>query len=67
MATKSQQLRQSFLASGAGAAIALVALVAWFTGNQAERILEQQSDARGREVAAREDIEVAELAAEAAR
>ncbi len=56
MATKSQQLRQSFLASGAGAAIALVALVAWFTGNQAERILEQQSDARGREVAAREAV-----------
>src|SRR6267378_4440505 len=54
MATKSQQLRQSFLASGAAAAIGLVALVAWITGTQAERILERQADARGREIAARE-------------
>ncbi len=54
MATKSQQLRQSFLASGAGAAIALVAVVAWFTGDRAGRILEQQADTRGRDVAARE-------------
>ncbi|MGH7419469.1 MAG: hypothetical protein ACREKB_16980, partial [Candidatus Rokuibacteriota bacterium] len=54
MATKSQQLRQSFLASGAGAAIVLVALVAWFTGNRAEHILVQQADARGRDVAARQ-------------
>jgi methyl-accepting chemotaxis protein len=56
MATKSQQLRQSFLASGAAAAIALVALVAWFMGNGAKRILEQQADARGREIAAREAV-----------
>src|SRR5882762_4199163 len=54
MATKSQQLRQSFLASGAGAAIALIAVVAWFTGDRAESILERQADTRGREVAARE-------------
>ena len=54
MATKSQQLRQSFLASGAGAAIVLVALVAWFTGNRAARILEEQADTRGRDIAARE-------------
>jgi methyl-accepting chemotaxis protein len=54
MATKSQQLRQSFLASGAGAAVVLVALVGWLTGNRAEHILEQQADARGRDVAARE-------------
>jgi methyl-accepting chemotaxis protein len=56
MATKSQQLRQSFLASGAGAAIVLVALVAWVTGNGAKRILEQQADTRGREFAAREAV-----------
>src|SRR6266571_1131189 len=54
MATKSQQLRQSFLASGAGTAVLLIAVVAWFTGNRVERILEQQADARGRDVAARE-------------
>jgi methyl-accepting chemotaxis protein len=56
MATKSQQLRQSFLASGGGAAVVLVALVAWFTGNQAERILERQAEERGRVVAAREAV-----------
>ena len=54
MATKSQQLRQSFLVSGAGTAVVLIAVVAWFTGNRAERILEQQADTRGRDVAARE-------------
>ena len=54
MATKSQQLRQSFLASGAGTAVVLIAVVAWFTGSRAESILEQQADARGRDVAARE-------------
>jgi methyl-accepting chemotaxis protein len=54
MATKSQHLRQSFLASGAGTAVVLIALVAWFTGSRAERILEQQADTRGRDVAARE-------------
>jgi len=54
MATKSQQLRQSFLVSGAGAAVVLIAVVAWFTGNRAESILEQQADTRGRDVAARE-------------
>jgi methyl-accepting chemotaxis protein len=54
MATKSQQLRQSFLVSGAGTAVVLIAVVAWFTGSRAERILEQQADTRGRDVAARE-------------
>ena len=56
MATKSQQLRQSFLASGGGAAVVLVALVAWITGSQAERILERQAEERGREVAGREAV-----------
>jgi methyl-accepting chemotaxis protein len=51
MATKSQQLRQSFLASGAGAAIVLVAVVAWLTSNRVGRVLEQQADVRGRDVA----------------
>jgi methyl-accepting chemotaxis protein len=53
MATKSQQLRQSFLVSGAGAAVLLVVAVAWFTGAGAERLLEAQADARGRDVATR--------------
>jgi methyl-accepting chemotaxis protein len=54
MATKSQQLRQSFLASGAGAAVVLIAAVAWFTGDRAETILELQARARGTEIATRE-------------
>jgi methyl-accepting chemotaxis protein len=53
MATKSQQLRQSFLLSGAGAAVLLVVVVAWLTSNRAARLLEDQADARGRDVAAR--------------
>jgi len=53
MATKSQQLRQSFLLSGAGAAVLLIIVVAWFTGSRAARILENQADARDREVAVR--------------
>ena len=40
--------------SGAGTAVVLIALVAWFTGSRAERILKQQADTRGRDVAARE-------------
>jgi methyl-accepting chemotaxis protein len=53
MATRSQQLRQSFLISGAGTAVLLVVAVAWFTGNRAQRLLESQADARGRDAAAR--------------
>ncbi|HEV8266042.1 MAG TPA: methyl-accepting chemotaxis protein [Gemmatimonadales bacterium] len=53
MPTKSQQLRQSFLVSGAGAAVLLVVAVAWFTSNRATYLLEGQADARGRDVAAR--------------
>jgi methyl-accepting chemotaxis protein len=67
MATKSQQLRQSFLASGAGAAIALVAVVAWITGNRAASILEQQADQRGRDVAAREAALVTQYLSERRR
>src|SRR6266545_4833449 len=53
MANKSQQLRQSFLISGAGAAVLLVVFVAWLTSNRVGRILEQQADVRGRDVATR--------------
>jgi methyl-accepting chemotaxis protein len=53
MPTKSQQLRQSFLISGAGAALLLVALVAWLTSNRIGYVLEQQAHARGRDVAVR--------------
>jgi len=53
MAIKSQQLRQSFLISGAGAAVLLVVFVAWLTSNRAGAVLEQQADVRGRDVATR--------------
>src|SRR5256885_11342163 len=53
MAIKSQQLRQSFLVSGAGAAVLLVVFVAWLTSNRVGYVLEQQADVRGRDVATR--------------
>jgi methyl-accepting chemotaxis protein len=53
MATKSQQLRQSFLVSGGGAAVLLVIAVAWFTSSRASRILEHQAQARDLDVAGR--------------
>src|SRR5437867_641149 len=53
MATKSQQLRQSFLLSGAGAAVLLVLLVAWITSNRVGSVLEQQADVRGRDIGTR--------------
>jgi methyl-accepting chemotaxis protein len=53
MATKSQQLRQSFLISGAGAAVLLVVFVAWLTSNRVGQVLEQQADVRGREITTR--------------
>jgi len=45
MAIKSQQLRQSFLISGAGAAVLLVVFVAWLTSNRVGQVLEQEADA----------------------
>lgn len=53
MATKSQQLRQSFLISGAGAAVLLVVSVAWLTSSRVGHVLEQQADVRGRDVGMR--------------
>src|SRR6266540_211657 len=53
MAIKSQQLRQSFLLSGAGAAVLLVVFVAWLTSSHVGHVLEQQADVRGRDVATR--------------
>ena len=53
MAIKSQQLRQSFLISGAGAAALLVVSMAWLTSNRVGKVLEQEADARGRDDATR--------------
>src|SRR6266850_2801502 len=53
MATKSQQLRQSFLLSGAGAAVLLVLFVAWVTSNRVGTVLEQQADLRARDIGTR--------------
>src|ERR1051325_8892462 len=53
MAITSQQLRQSFLVSGAGIAVLLVLFVAWITSNRVGNVLEQQADVRGRDVATR--------------
>jgi methyl-accepting chemotaxis protein len=53
MAIKSQQLRQSFLISGAVAAVLLVVFVAWLTSSRVGAVLEQQADVRGRDVATR--------------
>src|SRR6266700_2421597 len=47
MAIKSQQLRQSFLLSGAGAAVLLVVFVAWLTSTRVGQVLEQDADTRG--------------------
>ena len=51
MAIKSQQLRQSFLISGAGAAVLLVVFVAWLASGRVGHVLEEQADVRGRDVA----------------
>jgi methyl-accepting chemotaxis protein len=53
MAIKSQQLRQSFLISGGGAAVLLVIFVAWLTSNRVGSVLEQQADVRGRDIGTR--------------
>jgi methyl-accepting chemotaxis protein len=53
MAIKSQQLRQSFLISGAGAAVLLVVFVAWLTSSRVGAVLEQQAYVRGRDVGTR--------------
>src|SRR5881394_1909769 len=51
MAIKSQQLRQSFLLSGGGAAVLLVGFVAWLTSSRVGQALEHEADARGRDEA----------------
>src|SRR5437879_13407228 len=53
MAIKSQELRQSFLSSGGGAAVLLVLFVAWLASSRVGHVLEQQADVRGRDVATR--------------
>src|SRR5262249_60494189 len=51
MAIKSQQLRQSFLISGGGAAVLLIGFVAWLTSTRVGQALRQEADARGRDEA----------------
>ena len=51
MAIKSQQLRQSFLVSGGGAAVLLVGFVAWLTSSRVGQALRQEADTRGRDEA----------------
>jgi len=51
MAIKSQQLRQSFLISGGGAAVLLVGFVAWLTSSRVGDALRQEADTRGRDEA----------------
>ncbi|HET7790935.1 MAG TPA: methyl-accepting chemotaxis protein [Gemmatimonadales bacterium] len=53
MASRTQQLRQSVLVTGAVAATALVVVLAIIAGNTAGRILKAQADDRGRDVGTR--------------
>ncbi|MGH7700788.1 MAG: methyl-accepting chemotaxis protein, partial [Gemmatimonadales bacterium] len=53
MPTKSQQLRQRFLYTGAGVAVAFVVLLAAVTGARARRLLQDQAHDRGRDLARR--------------
>jgi len=53
MATSTQQLRQSFLVTGAAAALALVIVLAVVTAHEAGRTLEDLANRRGTEVAIR--------------
>src|SRR2546428_11028299 len=53
MATRPQQLRQSFLVTGAAAALALVIVLAVVTAQEAGRTLEDLANRRGTEVAIR--------------
>jgi methyl-accepting chemotaxis protein len=53
MATGTQQLRQSFLVTGAGVALALVVGLAVVAGHSARNTLEALADRRGTEVASR--------------
>ncbi len=53
MTSRSQQLRQSFLLTGAGISLAVVVGLAVLAGNSASRLLRRQGDERGRDVAAR--------------
>src|SRR5712692_9203608 len=53
MATHSQQLRQRFLLTGSGAAVLLVAVLAWFTAGEARRIMEREANERGEVMATR--------------
>src|SRR5579859_178855 len=53
MAIKAQQLRQSFLISGTGAAVLLVVFVAWLTSSHVGTVLQHQAEERGRDVVTR--------------
>src|SRR5437899_8390016 len=53
MATRTQQLRQSFLVTGAAVALALVVVLAVVTAHEASGTLEDLANRRGTEVAIR--------------
>jgi methyl-accepting chemotaxis protein len=67
MAIKAQQLRQSFLLSGAGAAVLLVVFVAWLTSSHVGTVLEQQAEERGHDIATRAAAMVAQYMKERRR
>src|SRR5919109_3869415 len=53
MAKRSQQLRQSFLVSGAGAAVLFILFIAWLSSSRIGQVLERQGDVLARESATR--------------
>jgi len=53
MASRLQQLRQRFLLTGAGIALAVVLTIAWAAGASTTATLRRQADERGRDVAVR--------------
>ena len=67
MAIKAQQLRQSFLISGTGAAVLLVVFVAWLTSSHVGTVLQQQAEERGRDIATRAAAMVAQYMKERRR
>ena len=67
MAIKSQQLRQSFLISGAGAAVLLVVFVAWITSNRVGRALQDEADTRALDEAAHAGVTVTQYLKERRR
>src|SRR5213593_446328 len=67
MAIKAQQLRQSFLISGAGAAVLLVVFVAWITSNRVGHALQDDADTRALDEAAHAGVTVTQYLKERRR